>query len=139
MGLLTGLSLAILGVIASPNLVLSRKPNAKALLDGIVPYQGWIGAVCALLGTWGLINATLQIGWLQSAPVWWCTYAGASLLELALGLLLGVGVLKSLFKAQQAQDRMDQLIAKLAPKQGLLGVIGIGFGVWCIVANFVFV
>lgn len=139
MGLVTGLSLAILGVLASPNLLLSRKPNAKELLDKIVPFQGWIGAVCALLGTWGVINATMNMGWLKSAPIWWCTYAGASALELGLGLLLGVGVLKSLIKAQQAHAKLDQVMVKLAPKQGLLGLLGVGFGAWCVVANFMFV
>jgi hypothetical protein len=33
---------------------------------------------------------------------------------------------------------MDQLAAKLAPKQGVLGLIAIGVGIWMVVAGFIF-
>jgi hypothetical protein len=61
-----------------------------------------------------------------------------SVLQFALGLLLGVGVLKSFIKAPAAQEKMDQVIARLAPKQGKLGLLGIVVGAWLVVAGFVF-
>ncbi|MCB9850209.1 MAG: hypothetical protein H6817_05845 [Phycisphaerales bacterium] len=138
MGILCGLSLALLGVLAAPSLLLSRKPNAKELLNKIVPYQGVFGAVCAVFGAWGLVKAILNIKWLNSFPIWWITYLGASLLEFSLGLLLGVGVLKLVIKSPQSQEKMDLLISRLAPKQGLIGLIAICVGAWCVFANFAF-
>jgi hypothetical protein len=52
--------------------------------------------------------------------------------------LLGVGVLKTFIKQPEAQAKMDQMIAKLAPKQGVLGLVAIGVGAWMIVAGFLF-
>jgi hypothetical protein len=138
MGLLTGLSLAILGVLATPQMLLSKKPNAAGMLDKIIPYQGWLGAVCAMWGAWGVVNAFLNMRGIESFPVWWFTALSASLLEVVLGVLLGVGVLTSFIKAPQARARLDKLVAKLAPSQGLVGIIAIGIGAWCIVANVVY-
>lgn len=138
MGIVAGLSLTLLGVLATPTLLLSRKPNAKELLDKLVPYKGVIGAVCALWGAWGLINAILNVGWLNSLPIWWVTYLGTSLLELSLGFLLGIGVVKLFIRAPQLQEKMDRLIVRLAPQQGLIGLIAICVGAWCVLASFVF-
>ena len=55
--------------------------------------------------------------------------------QASLGLLLGVGVLKTFIKDPTAQAKMDQTIAKLAPKQGMLGLIAIGLGIWLVVAD----
>lgn len=138
MGIIAGISLTLLGALAAPNRVLAGKPNATAALDKIRPYQGVFGTICALVGVWGVMNAVLHIGWLRSFPIWWITYFSASLLEVALGLLLGIGVLKRVFTPSQLQAGMDDVFAKLAPKQGTIGMIAIGVGVWCIVANFAF-
>ncbi len=102
----------------------------------MAPYQGWIGAVSALWGVWGIISSVLHIGWMTTFPIYWMTFLGDSVLQFALGLLLGVGVLKTFIKNPQANDKMDQTIAKLAPYQGTLGLIAIGVGVWMVVAGF---
>jgi hypothetical protein len=57
-------------------------------------------------------------------------------LQFALGLLLGVGVLKTFIKNPSAQVRMDQTLTRLAPHQGRLGMIGMAVGAWMIVAGF---
>jgi hypothetical protein len=136
MGFLGGIWLALLGVLAAPNLVLSKKPEAKQWLDKITPYQGWIGAISAVGGALVCISALLNLGWLAHWPIYWATYAANGVLQLCLGLLLGVGVLKQFIKAPQAVEKMDQTIAKLAPKQGVLGLIAIGLGIWGVISNF---
>ena len=45
--------------------------------------------------------------------------------------------LKSFIKQPQAQERMDQIVTKLAPYQGTLGLVAIGLGAWMVVAGFV--
>jgi hypothetical protein len=138
MGLVGGIWLALLGVLAVPSLILSKKPDAKAMLDKLTPYQGWIGAVSAFWGLWTIISSILNLGWIAHWPIYWVTYLVDGVLQLALGLLLGVGVLKQFIKAPAAVAKMDQTIAKLAPKQGLLGLIAIGFGIWMVIAGFIF-
>ena len=87
---------------------------------------------------WGIIGSILNLGWLSVAPIYWATWLADSVLQFALGMLLGVGVLKTFIKQPEAQAKMDQLVARLAPKQGVLGLIAIGVGVWMIVAGFLF-
>lgn len=87
---------------------------------------------------WGIISSVLNIGWMAYAPIYWITFLADSVLQFALGLLLGVGVLKTFIKSREASEKMDQTIAKLAPYQGTLGLAAIGLGVWMVVAGFLF-
>jgi hypothetical protein len=135
--MLFGIWLIILGALAVPNLIL-KKPELKSALDKITPYQGWIGAISALWGVWGLINSILHMGWLTSAPIWWVTLTANNALLLALGMLLGIGTLKTFIKDATAQAKMDQTVAKLAPYQGTLGLVALGLGGWCLVASLMF-
>jgi len=135
MGLVSGLWLAVLGILAVPSLIIAKKPNAKELIDKLTPYQGWIGAVSALWGVWGIISAILNLGMLGTWPILWATLLAVAVVQASLGLLLGVGVLKSFIKDPTAQAKMDQTIAKLAPKQGMLGLVAIGLGIWLVVAD----
>jgi len=137
--LLNGLWLIVLGVLAAANLIIARKPEAKELIGKLAPYQGWIGAISALWGAWGVISAILRIGWLAHARwlMTWIHWTANGALLLCLGLLLGVGVLKTFIKNPEAQAKMDQVITKLTPYQGTLGIIAIGVGVWSILSIFV--
>jgi len=138
MGLVNGIWLAVLGVLGASNLIIARKPDAKELIAKLAPYQGWIGAVSALWGVWGIISSVLNLGWMAYAPIYWITYLVDSILSFCLGLLLGVGVLKTFIKNPTAVEKMDQTITKLAPYQGLLGLVAIGVGVWMVIAGFLF-
>jgi hypothetical protein len=136
--MVNGIWLILLGVLAVPSLIIAKKPNAKELIAKITPYQGWIGAVSALWGVWGIIGAILNLGWLTTWPIYWATWLADSVLQFALGLILGIGVLKTFIKNPQAQAKMDETLAKLSPKQGMLGLAAIGVGIWMIVAGFLF-
>jgi hypothetical protein len=138
MGFLSGLFLALVGVLGAANLIIARKPEAKELIGKIAPFQGWIGAASAAWGAWGVLWSVMTIGMLGGAPMWWLTGLAAAVLQLALGLLLGVGVLKTFIKNDQANDKLDQTIARLAPYQGTLGVIAIGLGAWTVLCWFLF-
>ncbi|WP_343488396.1 hypothetical protein [Allomuricauda sp. d1] len=135
-----GISLVLLSIIAVPSLILSKKPNAKELLEKIEPYQGWIGLIFCFWGAWGIISSILNLGLLTTAPIWWITLAAGSVVEVTLGFMLGSGLFNKLFlgKSPEAQQKAAELRAKIAPKQGKLGVLGIIVGVWMIVASFLF-
>jgi len=134
--MVNGIWLALLGVLAVPSLILAKKPDAKEMLAKITPYQGWIGAVSALWGVWGIIGAVLNLGWLTTAPIWWITWLADAVLLAALGLILGIGTLKTFIKDPTAQAKMDETLAKLAPHQGRLGLIAVCVGAWMVVAHF---
>ncbi len=136
MGLVSGLWLVVLGVLGASSLIIAKKPNAKELIGKLAPYQGWIGAVSALWGVWGIISAILNLGWIAHWPIFWGTFLADAVLQASLGLILGIGVLKTFIKNPTAAARMDQTLAKLAPHQGRLGLAGIGLGAWMIVAGF---
>ena len=135
-----GITLILLSIIAVPSLILSRKPNAKELLEKVAPYQGWIGLVFCVFWVWGILQAILHMGWLSVVPVWWVTLLAGSVVQAGLGFLLGYPLLNKLVLANNvaARSKAEQLLAKLAPQQGRLGVLGIRVGVWMIVASFMF-
>ncbi len=135
-----GITLAVLGVLAAPSLLLSKKPEAKELLNKITPYQGWIGLVFCFWGIWGIIQSILNIGLLGSHPIWWITWIANSALEASLGFLLGYGMISKLVlsKNETAREKGEQLLKKLAPMQGRLGLIAIIVGIWSIIASILF-
>ena len=136
-----GITLVLLSIIAVPSLILSKKPNAEELLAKIEPYQGWIGIVFCFWGIWGIISALLNLGWLTSMPIWWITFLAGNIVSAALGFMLGYGLINKMFlsKNEAAKAKADELRAKIAPKQGKLGVIGVFVGIWMIVASFLFI
>ncbi len=138
MGFISGLWLAVLGVLGAASLIIAKRPDAKQLIDKLVPHQGWIGAISAIWGLITTLRALFAIRLLTIVPIWWLSWLAAGLLLLALGLLLGVGVLKSFITQAQAQQKMDVAIVKLAPYQGRLGIIAIAVGVWVAFAGLVF-
>lgn len=138
MGIISGAWLAILGMLGASNIIIAKKPDAKELIAKFAPYQGWIGAVSALWGVWGIISSVLNLGWLSHYPIYWITFLASAVVQASLGLLLGIGVLKTFIKQPQAVEKMDQLVTKLAPKQGVLGLISIGIGLWMVVAAILF-
>ena len=136
MGIIAGLWLAVLGVLGAANLIIAKKPEAKELIAKLTPYQGWIGALSALWGAWTVINAVLNLGWLGHIPIWWITYLATGLVQLLLGFILGIGILKSFVGGKPGvAAKMDEFLVKLAPKQGMLGIVAIVLGIWCIIAR----
>ncbi len=135
-----GISLVLLSIIAVPSLILAKKPNAKELLAKVEPYQGWIGLIFCFWGIWGIISAILNLGWLASAPIWWITLLAGSVVEAGLGFMLGYGLISKLLlsKNADAQEKAEQIRAKIAPMQGKLGILGLIVGIWMIAASFLF-
>lgn len=135
MGIFSGVWLAVLGILGASNLIIARKPDAKELIAKLAPYQGWIGAVSALWGIWGIISSVLNLGMLAHFPIYWVTFLASAVVQAGLGLLLGVGTLKTFIKQPQAIEKMDVMVTKLAPYQGTMGLVSIGVGVWMVVVS----
>jgi hypothetical protein len=136
--MINGIWLVLLGALAVPSLILAKRPDARQALAKLAPYQGWMGAVSALWGVWGIISSVLTIGWLTTYPIYWITFLADSVLLAGLGLILGIGVMKTFIKSPIAQSKLDQTLARVAPHQGRLGLAGMGVGVWMVVASILF-
>ncbi len=137
MGLITALALIVCGVLAAASLIGKMQPDSQRFIDKLVPYQGWIGFIVCLWGAWTIISAVLHLNLLHIVPIWWATFLATGVLEFGLGFLLGFGLLTKylLSKNEEAMAKGQMLRAKLANVQIPMGLIGIGLGVWCLVAS----
>jgi len=134
-----GITLIILGLLAVPSLLLSKKPDAKEMFEKIAPYQGWIGVVFAFWGIWGIISALLNLSMIGSWPIYWATWLLVSVVEAALGFILGYGLIAkhALSKNAQAAAKGEELLAKLTPLQGKLGIVAIVLGIWQVISSII--
>ena len=115
------------GILGAANLIVAKKPNAQELIDKLTPYQGYIGVVLVVWGIVDVIRLIPSLGAFGSAPFWMLVWTVTALTELALGFLLGYGLISkyALSKNPQALEKGQQLRAKLAVYQGPLGLVAI--------------
>ena len=140
MGLITGIVLIALGLLAASSSIVARRPDAQSYIDALVPYQGWLGFITCLWGIWIVFNAVLHLDWLEYAPIWWATFASSGAPEFALGLLLGYALLTKylLSRNAAAMNRGEQVRLNLVPYQTTLGYLAIVLGAWTLVATFLY-
>lgn len=138
--MLYAILLIILGILAVPSLIVSKKPNAKELIDKIAPFQGWLGLVFCVIGIWGIISSIIHIGWLTSYPIIWILDLAVAIVEACLGFILGYNLIVKyvLSKNEAAAAKGEQILAKLLPLQGKLGIAAIVIGLLAIVGYILF-
>jgi hypothetical protein len=127
MWIITVIILLLGGVLGAANLIVARKPDAKAQIDKLTPYQGWIGVILVLRGIWDIIDVLRALGLVSTVPVWWVLYLITALTELGLGFLLGYTLISkyALSGSPEATAKAQTLRMKLAVYQGPLGVVAI--------------
>lgn len=100
MAFFSSLFLLFLGVLAAPQLVTSRQPDAKGIIDSITPYVEWIGIVAGVWGIWTVADAVIHLGLIRWSLIAWLTWLGVGAVLLILGFLLGYSVLQQVFFAE---------------------------------------
>lgn len=116
------------GILAASSYIIAKKPNAKELIDKMVPYQGWIGVVLFVWGIFDLLSAlrlfSFGFGYGLVALV-------ASAAELLIGFILGFSLISkyALSKNAEALKKGEELRMKLTKIQIPLGFVAIGLGV----------
>jgi hypothetical protein len=118
------------GILAASSLIIARKPNAKELIDKITPYQGWIGIVMFFWGIWAVLDCVRHVGFISVVPLFWTFWLAQGIADLLVGFLLGFGLITkyALGKSAVAQERGQQIRARLAGYQGVLGLFAISMG-----------
>jgi hypothetical protein len=140
MGLVTGIVLLALGVLAAASSIVAKRPDAQVYIDRLVPFQGWLGFLACIWGIWIIINAILNLNWISYVPVWWLTYAATGAVIAILGLLLGYALLTQFIFSHNAAAarRGEQIRLSMVPYQVSLGYVAIFLGLWTIIATFMY-
>jgi hypothetical protein len=140
MGYVFSLWLILLGALSVPNLIIAKRPDAKQLLDKIAPYQGWIGVGSVVWGIYGLIKwfgMFRLLGAGVGGMIFFVMFTLAWVCMIALGFMLGFALIKTFVKDANARAKMDETLAKISPKQGLLGIVALIDGLALLVVTIV--
>jgi len=112
------------GILAVSGLIVVQKPNAKELIDKLVPFQALIGVGMLVLGILNLLRTFGDLfASIRNTPVVgiaWFVVLGASIL---LGFLFGMTQIAKWIPG--AEQKGTELSRKLAPFQVLLGLAGL--------------
>ncbi len=139
--LLIGLLLIVSGVLAISGLIISKKPEAKAMIDKIVPFQGFIGvglialAAIFLLGWIGKMERISKVGddWTLFP---FAFYLGTAV-AIALGFLFGMPLIAKWIPGETpAEQKAMEMQKKLAAFSTIVGILGLVFGVLMIYYRF---
>lgn len=119
------------GVLASSGFIISKKPNAKELIDKLVPYQGWIGMVMFFWGIWETISVVTHLSMLSEHPLRFVFWALVAMSDLLVGFLLGYAMItKYAFgKNEEARAKGALVREKLVRVQAPLGLLAVVMGV----------
>ena len=138
MGFLFALLLIVAGILAAAALIIKNQPNARDLIAKLVPFQGIIGIILLL---WALVlllfNVLPNLSLLFNfVPLTALLLLLTLLVAIALGFLLGYGLIAqyALNKNAGMASGGEAARMKLAPIQGILGLLGIGLGLWMLIS-----
>jgi hypothetical protein len=120
------LLLILAGILAISGLIVAKKPNARELIDKLLPFQALIGVVLLAFGLVNLLRSLSGISYMFR------TFPGiVTFLVLVTSILLGFmfgmpQIAKWLPGNSAAEQKGQQLTAKLAPYQVIIGLVGLG-------------
>lgn len=145
MGFLNGLVLIVLGALCIPALIAQKSPNAKKLLDKVVPFQGIFGFIAAIWGVWVIIQCIIYLSWIgwffPRGLISWLTLLINGLLLLGGGAILGWALIQKYLLAKASDSvkaKAEESFAKLVAFQPKIGIAAIIFGIWVIIRNIIF-
>ena len=124
--------LVVVGLLAAYPGIVRARPDAKDILDKLVPYQGWFGIAALIWGALNILRILLHFGMMSVMPAAWLILILASnIVAVLLGLILGYGLIAQyvLNNSPEARRRGDELRSKLLGRQVALGWAGIALGV----------
>src|SRR5882762_4085090 len=123
MELINALVLIAGGLLAASGLIVAKKPDAKQLIDKLMPYQAIIGV--ALL-VFGVLNLLRLLGGLMTLlthfPLFGLTVLAMTVTSILLGFMFGMPqIAKWMPGESKTEQKGMELSKKLAPFQGILG------------------
>jgi hypothetical protein len=139
MYLIWSLSLIVCGILAAASFIVTKRPDAKKLIDQLTPVQGWVGTVVCCLGLWSLVQMLLHVSIMRHAPLTYFIALATGCAMTLLGFTLGYGLINryALSKNPEAAERGVAVQQKLLTIQVPLGLAGIALGVFGLVTAFI--
>ena len=125
MWVITILVLLVGGVIGASTIIVTKRPDAKDVIEKLLPFQGVIGIVLMLWGLKGVFDILRTLSFIQFAPFWWLVFVATVVTELGLGFLLAYGLITK-FTSGQAAEKAGRVHTKLVTYQSSLGLTAIG-------------
>ncbi len=128
MEILNALLLLVGGILALSGLIVAKRPDAKRLIDQLVPFQALIGVGLLALG---VINLLRLLGSHIFSVISHMAVFGVTMLSLAvtsilLGFLFGMPQIAKWAPGNAAAEQKGlELMAKLAPYQVVLGGVAV--------------
>lgn len=127
MDLITPVLLILGSILALSGLIISKKPDAKALIDKLSPYQAVIGVAMLATGIWWLLRwggyliDAFKFNAILAASIW-----GVIGVSILLGALFGMPqIAKWIPGDSPAEQKALELSKKVAPFQVVLGAVGL--------------
>ena len=128
MDLINTLVLIVGGILAISSLIVAKKPDAKELIDKLVPYQAVIGIALLALGIVNLLRALGNhlIDVLKLLPLYGITFLAMCVTSILLGFMFGMPQIAKWMPGEGAAEQKGmELSKKLAPYQVTIGIIGL--------------
>jgi hypothetical protein len=120
------------GVLGVSGLIVAKKPDAKQLIDKLVPFQAFIGVALLAFGLWFLIRVgpLTPFRLISILPMFAVFAIAATWGSILLGFLFGMPqIAKWIPGESSAENKAMELSKKLAPFQLILGAIVGGGGI----------
>lgn len=126
--LLNMLALIAGGILAVSGLIIAKKPDAKQVIDKLVPYKALIGVAMLALGVvhllWWFGNHLLMF--LSNVPLFGLTILGMTVTSILLGFLFGMPQIAKWMPGEgDTEKKAMELSRRLAPFQVILGIVGL--------------
>jgi hypothetical protein len=131
MDLITPILLILGSILAISGLIIAKKPDAKALIDKLSPYQAVIGVAMLATGIWwvlrwgGELVHAFELNAILAAAIW-----GVIGVSILVGALFGMPQIAKWIPGESpAEQKALELSQKVAPYQVVLGLIGLASAV----------
>ena len=132
------LALLVAAILAMSSLILAKKPDAKQLIDKLVPYQGGVGV--GLL-VWGIINLIRFLPdmslWMKVSALIGSVFLISIISMILLGFLFGMPLIAKWIPGESsAEQKALSMQQKIGGFSVLLGIIGAACAVALLLIRF---
>lgn len=128
MELINALVLIAGGILAVSGLIVAKKPDAKQLIDKLVPYQAIIGVVLLVFGVVNLLRwlGNHLISLISHIPLFGLTLLAMTVTSILLGFMFGMPQIAKWMPGEGAAEQKGLALSqKLAPFQVMIGIVGL--------------
>jgi hypothetical protein len=139
MDFINALALIVGGILSVSGLIVAKKPNAKELIDKLVPFQALIGVGLLALG---VVNLLRWLGHhvfdlIKITPMYGATMLSMVVTSILLGFMFGMPQIAQWLPGNGvAEQKGMELSRQLAPFQGIIGLIGLATGLLVLLYQF---